>query len=160
MVINTNITAQKTAFNFNVSQTQLSQSLSRLSSGSKIIKPSDDAGGLAVTSRTHAIIKRLNAALNDVANANSYSQTQDGYLKNVDKAFRRMGELAVLAKDETKTIEDRSLYNMEFKKLQEYVANVAIQEFNGISLFDGKKLEVVQDENGNMFSMDGVKLIG
>ena len=160
MVINTNITAQKTAFNFNVSQTQLSQSLSRLSSGSKIIKPSDDAGGLAVTSRTQSIIKRLNAALNDVANANSYSQTQDGYLKNVDKAFRRMGELAVLAKDETKTIEDRSLYNMEFKKLQEYVANVAIQEFNGISLFDGKKLEVVQDESGNMFSMDGVKLIG
>ena len=160
MVINTNITAQKTAFNFNVSQTQLSQSLSRLSSGSKIIKPSDDAGGLAVTSRTQSIIKRLNAALNDVANANSYSQTQDGYLKNVDKAFRRMGELAVLAKDETKTVEDRSLYNMEFKKLQEYVANVAIQEFNGISLFDGKKLEVVQDESGNMFSMDGVKLIG
>ena len=160
MVINTNITAQKTAFNFNVSQTQLSQSLSRLSSGSKIIKPSDDAGGLAVTSRTNAIIGRLNAALNDVANANSYSQTQDGYLKNVDKAFRRMGELAVLAKDETKTVEDRSLYSMEFKKLQEYVANVAIQEFNGISLFDGKKLEVVQDENGNMFSMDGVKLIG
>jgi flagellin-like hook-associated protein FlgL len=160
MVINTNITAQKTAFNFNVSQTQLSQSLSRLSSGSKIIKPSDDAGGLAVTSRTQSIIKRLDAALNDVANANSYSQTQDGYLKNVDKAFRRMGELAVLAKDETKTVEDRSLYNMEFKKLQEYVANVAIQEFNGISLFDGKKLEVVQDENGNMFSMDGVKLIG
>ena len=56
MVINTNMEALQTANNLNASQSELSKSLSRLSSGSRIIKPSDDAAGLAVTSRLRAQI--------------------------------------------------------------------------------------------------------
>ena len=48
MVINTNIEAQATANNLNASQLNLAKSLARLSSGSKIIVPSDDAAGRAV----------------------------------------------------------------------------------------------------------------
>ena len=46
MVINTNVQALQTANNLNTSSNALAKSLSRLSSGSKIIAPSDDAAGL------------------------------------------------------------------------------------------------------------------
>ena len=66
MVINTNVAAARTANNLNVSQTNLAKSLSRLSSGSRIVNPSDDAAGLAVSSRLRAQIKRLDSALSNV----------------------------------------------------------------------------------------------
>jgi len=96
MVINTNIQAQQTANNLNASSNALAKSLSRLSSGSKIVTPSDDAAGLAVSSRLTSQMKRLDAAINNVVSAVSFTQTQDGFLKTIDKAFRRMGELVGL----------------------------------------------------------------
>ena len=142
MVINTNIPAQATAYHLNASQVRLSRSLARLSSGSKIIEPADDAAGLAVSSRFDSMIKRLDAALTNVSNAGSFTQTQNGFLQNVEKAFRRMSELSVLALDNTKSDNDRKLYNAEFGELKEYVSNTARQDFNGISLFSGKAMDV------------------
>ena len=78
MVINTNITAQTAASNLQQSQSMLAKSLARLSSGSKIVNPSDDAAGLAVASRLDAQVQRLAAARSNVNNAVSFTQTQDG----------------------------------------------------------------------------------
>src|SRR6476469_8746618 len=121
MVINTNTTAQISATNLNQSQTALARSLARLSSGSKIVNPSDDAGGLAVASRLDAQVQRLSAANNNVGNAVSFTQTQDGYLKKVSKALDRMSELAILSQDATKTDQDRALYDVEYQQLSGYV---------------------------------------
>ena len=114
MVINSNIQAQQTANNLNVSSNNLAKSLSRLSSGTKIIAPSDDAAGLAVSSRLESQLKRLDAAINNVVNAVSFTQTQDGFLKTLDKAFRRMSELSMFAQDATKSEGDLTLYSQEF----------------------------------------------
>ncbi len=160
MVINTNVEAQQTANHLNTSQLQLARSLARLSSGSKIIVPSDDAAGLAVSSRLNSQIKRLDAALNNVVNAVSFTQTQDGFMKTIDKAFRRMGELAMLAQDTTKSDEDRALYNQEFEQLKSYVGETAKQDFNGVSLFAGKELDVTVDSDGTTFTMVGIDLTG
>ena len=158
MVINTNIEAQSTANNLNMSQAQLAKSLSRLSSGSKIIVPSDDAAGLAVSSRLRSQITRLDSALNNVINAVSFTQTQDGFMKTIDKAFRRMGELAMLAQDTTKSDADRALYNQEFVQLKSYVQETTKQDFNGVSLFAGKTLDVTVDAEGTTFTMVGINL--
>ncbi|MBL67983.1 MAG: hypothetical protein CMO74_05955 [Verrucomicrobiales bacterium] len=158
MVINTNIEAQTTANNLNVSQSMLAKSLSRLSSGSKIIVPSDDAAGLAVSSRLNSQIKRLDSALSNVINAVSFTQTQDGFMKTIDKAYRRMGELAILAQDTTKSDEDRALYNQEFQQLKSYVSETTKQDFNGVSLFSGATLDVTVDADGTTFSMVGINL--
>jgi len=158
MVINTNIEAQSTANNLNVSQAQLAKSLSRLSSGSKIIVPSDDAAGLAVSSRLRSQITRLDSALNNVINAVSFTQTQDGFMKTIDKAFRRMGELAMLAQDTTKSDADRALYNQEFVQLKAYVSETTKQDFNGVSLFSGATLDVTVDAEGTTFTMVGINL--
>jgi len=75
MVINTNTSAQVSANNLQASSTALSRSLARLSSGSKIVNPSDDAAGLAVATRLDAQVKRLGAANSNVGNAVSFTQT-------------------------------------------------------------------------------------
>ena len=158
MVINTNTSAQVSANNLQASNTALSRSLARLSSGSKIVNPSDDAAGLAVASRMDAQVQRLAAANSNVGNAISFTQTQDGYLKKITKALDRMSELAMLAQDVTKTDADRSLYNVEFQKLGEYIGTAAGKTFNGVPLFSGTALNVTQDAEGNTFAMDGVSI--
>ncbi len=158
MVINTNITAQISANNLEQSQTMLSKSLARLSSGSKIVSPADDAAGLAVATRLNAQINRLNAANSNVGNAVSFTQTQDGYLSKIGKALDRMSELAVMAQDATKSDADRSLYNNEFSQLSAYVTSAASKDFNGVSLFSGTALDVTVDSEGGTFSMTGIDL--
>ncbi|MCX6871747.1 MAG: flagellin [Verrucomicrobia bacterium] len=158
MVINTNVQALQTANNLNKSSNALAKSLSRLSSGSKIIAPSDDAAGLAVSSRLESQLKRLDAAINNVVNAVSFTQTQDGFLKTIDKAFRRMSELAMFAQDSTKSASDLTLYSQEFTQLQDYVSQSVKQTFNSVKLFSDTPLAVTIDSSGTTFDMAPIDL--
>ena len=158
MIINTNIQAQSAANNLQRSHDHLSKSLAILSSGSKIIQPSDDAGGLAVAMKLDAQVQRLKAADANVANAVSFTQTQDGYLRNISKALDRMSELSILAQDVTKTDKDRSLYNLEYQQLSSYIQDSSAKDFNGVSLFGGQTLDVTTDSEGSVFSMGGIDL--
>lgn len=158
MVINTNISAQSSARLLSESSSALSKSLARLSSGSKIISPEDDGAGMAVSMRFDAQINRIGAASNNISNAISFNQTQDGFLKKTAKALDRMSELAVLAQDVTKTDEDRALYNKEFQTLGSYINDLATKDFNGVSLFSGDAQSVTTDSDAKTFSMTGVDL--
>lgn len=158
MVINTNVSAQSSSRLLGESSALLAKSLARLSSGSKITSPEDDAAGLAVSTRFDAQINRISAANTNVSNAISFNQTQDGFLQKVTKALDRMSELSVLSQDVTKTDADRGLYNAEFSTLGAYVNNVATKDFNGVSLFGGASLGVTTDSDGNKFNMTGVNL--
>ena len=158
MVINTNTHAQAAATNLQTSSDMLAKSLARLSSGSKIVNPADDAAGLAVSMRLDAQVQRLTAARANVGNAVSFTQTQDGYLKKIGKALDRLSELSILAQDVTKSDADRGLYNAEFTQLSAYVTNAASKDFNGVSLFSAAALNVTVDSEGNTFTMAGIDL--
>jgi len=163
MVINTNISALNAATQLSQNSMNLSASLARLSSGSKIVNPSDDSAGLAVSMKMGAQIARVTAAQSNVSNAISFNQTQDGYLSQVNTALTRMSELTVSAQDVTKTTSDRALYNQEFQTLQAYVSDVASKTFNGVSLFADKSgqavdLSVTSDSDGAVFTNKGVDL--
>jgi flagellin len=158
MVINTNISAANSARLLASSSSMLSKSLARLSSGSKITSPADDAAGLAVSIHFDAQINRVSAAQNNVGNATSFSQTQDGFLQKVGNSLDRMSELAVLSQDATKSDADRSLYDKEFQTLGAYVTDTATKDFNGVSLFSTNALQVTTDSDGTKFSMTGVNL--
>jgi flagellin len=158
MVINTNLQAQNASTLLMHSSSMLSQSLARLSSGSKITSPADDSAGLAVSMKLNAQLARIDAATNNVGNAISFSQTQDGYVAKVNDALSRMSELSVLAQDVTKTTSDRALYQQEFHALGSYINNVATKDFNGVSLFDGSSLNVTTDSEANTFGMVGLNL--
>ena len=136
----------------------LSKSLARLSSGSKITSPADDSAGLAVSMKLTAQMARIDGASNNVGNATSFNQTQDGYLSKVSDALSRMSELAVLSQDVTKSTSDKGLYQQEFSTLGKYINDVATKDFNGVSLFNGNTLNVTTDSDAHTFAMTGVDL--
>jgi flagellin len=146
--INTNTASTAAAYNLSNTNTNLQRSLSRLSSGSRIISSSDDAGGLAVSMKMGAAIRRTDATSSNVGNAISFLQTQDGVLKNMDKILNRLSELATLALDVTKTSDDTTLYDTEAQELVTALGDLEGETFNGIALLDGTSLTVNTSENG------------
>ena len=158
MVINTNLSAASASKHLQASQASLDKSLARLSSGSKITNASDDAGGLAVSMKMDAQIERFKAAKANIGNAISFTQAQDGYLKNIGSSLDRMGELSVLAKDGTKTDADRALYDLEYQQLAQTVTDSAGKTWNGVNLFTADALAITSDSEGGTFNMAGVDL--
>ena len=158
MVINTNIGAARTSRLLAESTSNLNNALARLASGSRIVNPQDDAGGLAVATKFVAAISRNNAVVNNITSALSYSQTQDGFLQKVSKALDRMSELMTLSLDATKSTNDKSNYNVEFTDLKNYISDIGTKEFNGVSLFDGTAMAVTKDSDGNTWSLNASDL--
>ena len=162
MVINTNTAAARGARFLSEASGNLSKSLARLSSGSKIVEPQDDAAGMAVASRMDAQINRTEATRSNIGNAISFKQTQDGYLSKVGKALDRMSELATLAQDQTKTTTDLSLYNKEYSTLYSYIDVIDGQKFNGVGLFQatsgGVGIDVLQDDSSTAYTTGKIDL--
>ena len=116
-------------------QTNLQRSLGRLASGSRIVRPSDDAGGLAVGSKLTATVNRNVRSQQNVSNAISFLQVQDGALSSVGKILDHMSELKTMSLDVTKNSLDIANYDAEFNQLQDQLANIRQEKFNGINLF-------------------------
>ncbi|HAH98543.1 MAG TPA: flagellin [Verrucomicrobiales bacterium] len=158
MVINTNTAAMASARSLAWSTTQLGKSLARLSSGSKIVSPEDDAAGLAQSMRFEAQINRNSAVKSNLGNAVSFTQTQDGFLQKVQASLDRMSELSVLAQDITKTNTDRSNYNVEFEQLQNYISDIGQKTYNSVSLFAATGETVTIDSNAASFAMAAIDM--
>jgi flagellin len=149
VVINTNYAATVASNNLAASNNMLQRSLNRLSSGSKIVNPADDAGGLAVSMKLSAAAKRSGAAASNIGNSVSFLQTQDGVLKVTGKVLDRMSELKTLYADPTKNSDDLANYDAEFTQLQDELTSLAAESFNGVDLFDGSDLTVQVSEDGS-----------
>jgi flagellin len=151
VVINTNSAATTAAYNLGNTNVNLQRSLNRLSSGSRINSSYDDAGGLAVSMKMSASIRRTDATLANVNNSIAFLQTQDGVIKTADKVLSRMSELATLSQDVTKTTQDLALYNTELSQLKGQLNLMLKEEFNGISLF---KAGITPDGDGEAMDVD------
>ena len=148
IVINTNPSATVSAFNLAKNNSELQKSLARLSSGSRIVTPADDAGGLAVSMKLTAQINRLDAVRQNVANAQSFLQVQDGALKVTANLLDRVSELKTMSTDVTKNSSDLANYNAEFNEIQAQLKNIMVEKFNGINLFDSEGLTAFTTEDG------------
>ena len=133
--INTNSSAAAASFHLSKNQDALQKSLTRLSSGSRIVQPVDDAGGLAVAMKMESAIVRLDGAEKNVQNATSFLEVQDGVLQAAGKIVNRMIELKGLSDDVMKNASDIENYNREFKDLQMQIYDMASLKFNGVSMF-------------------------
>jgi flagellin len=147
VVINTNYAATVASNNLATSNTMLQRSLNRLSSGSKIVNPSDDAGGLAVSMKLSAAAKRQGATATNIGNSVSFLQTQDGALKVTAKVLDRISELKTLYADPTKSSSDLGNYDSEFKELKTQLSDIAGEKFNSVALFGSASLSVKVTED-------------
>ena len=140
VVINTNYAATVASNNLATSNSMLQKSLNRLSSGSKIVSPADDAGGLAVSMKLSAAAVRQGAVASNIGNAVSLLQTEDGALKVTGKILERISELKVLYTDVTKSTSDKANYDKEFIALKAQLTANSGETFNGVALFGSSSL--------------------
>ena len=162
VVINTNSAATIASNNLSASNAMLQRSLNRLSSGSKIVNASDDAGGVAVAGRLGAASKRVGVITQNIGNALSYLQHQDNALKTVGKMLERMSELAALSSDATKNSTDTGLYDTEFQKLSASIYDIANNtNWNGSSssVFATKNV-TVNDDSSTAYAIDAATISG
>ena len=135
ITVNTNMVSSWAAYNLNNTNTNLQRSLARLSSGSRINSSYDDAGGLAVSMKLSAAIRRTEATQSNINNTITMLQTQDGALKSAEKVLTRMSELIQLSGDVTKSTNDRALYQTEYQSLQSQMVDLVDEQFNGVNMF-------------------------
>ena len=113
----------------------LRHSITRLSSGKRVEKPSDDAGGMAVAMKLESQVMRSGASMQNILNAVSLLEVQDGVLSNAGQIVDRMSELKSLYHDVMKNESDKESYNKEFRDLQVQLFDMSKIKFNGVSLF-------------------------
>jgi flagellin len=135
--INTNVVSMNAQRNLNMSQTSLSTSMQRLSSGLRVNSAKDDAAGLAIAERMNTQVRGMNVAIRNANDGISLAQTAEGALGKIGDNLQRMRELAVQSRNATNSDGDRANLQKEFKQLQQEIdRTVGGARFNGEPLFD------------------------
>ena len=134
-VINTNIASLNAQRNLNTSQTSLSTSMQRLSSGLRVNSAKDDSAGLAIAERMSAQVRGMNVAIRNANDGVSLAQTAEGALGKVGDSLQRMRELAVQARNSTNSVDDKDSLDKEYQALASEIGRVL-----GGTAFNGKTI--------------------
>ena len=138
MRINYNASAVISNKALNNSDSALSRSLQRLSSGLKINEAQDNPAGLAIAHRMDAQVQGLRVGKANSNDGISVIETADGALAEISSLMQRMSELTVQAATGTYTDDDREAIDREIQQLKEEVTRVSKDtEFNGQRILDG-----------------------
>jgi flagellin len=136
--ISTNIAANAAVRYLNLNSQQETSALSKLSSGSKITSASDDAAGLAISTRISSDITTLQQAATNAAQATSILQTADGGASNISDILARMKSLASESASGTTVDTSRPYIQSEFAQLTSEIDSIATgTRYSGQSLLDG-----------------------
>ena len=143
LTVRTNLSAMSAYNSLNATQSRLSGTLGRISSGLRVTKAADDAAGLAVATKLSARSESLGQAMRNANDGISMIQTAEGSTNEVTNILSRMRELAVQSSSGTLANTERSFINDEFDQLNQEISRIAsVTEFNGISLSDGSTTTV------------------
>jgi len=152
--INTNTASLNAQRNLTASQSSLTTSLQRLSSGLRINSAKDDAAGLAISDRLTSQINGSNQAARNANDGISLAQTAEGDLAQIGNNLQRIRELAVQASNGSNSASDRASLNNEATQLISEIDRVASgSSFNGVKLLDGsfsaQSFQVGANNNAN-----------
>jgi len=156
--VNGQIDSSSALTNLQLASRRLSVSLKRLSSGSRITNPKDDAAGLAQSIKLNNQSTRIGAAIQNNQNLTSLLRTQDGILANATKGVNRLSELSVLAEDITKSNEDKNNYKLEYDSILQSLQDLTEKKFNKINLFSSSSMYSIVDEKGTVRELSGIDL--
>jgi flagellin len=131
-------------------QFNLQKSLNRLSSGRRINGGADDPGGLAVAMKLGASVRRIQGAQNNVANALSFMEVQDGLLQTAGQVITRISELKGLHGDDPlKSPANRDAYDLELRDLLTQLEDMTAMTFNNEPIFNAVPLGINFDEDAD-----------
>ncbi len=136
--INQNIAAQNAYRSLSVSDNQMSKSLEKLSSGSRINRAADDAAGLAISEGLRSQVGGLKVAVRNAQDGVSVVQTAEGALNEVHSVLQRMRDLGVQAGNDSNNDAARANIATEVKSLNSELQRIGNStNFNGTNLLDG-----------------------
>ena len=137
-VISTNIAANSAVNYLNTNAAAENDALAKLSSGSKIVKASDDAAGLAISTRISSDITTLQQASTNSAQAVAVLNTADGAAGNISDILARMKSLASESSSGTTVSSSRAYIDAEFQNLITEIGNISSgTRYGGQSLLNG-----------------------
>ena len=137
--INTNVQSLRAQTAMSKVEAQKSDSLAKLSSGTRINKAGDDAAGLAISEKLKANIRGTQQATRNAGDGISMIQTAEGGLNETSNILIRLRELSVQAASDTIGDTERKFADLEFQQLTQEVDRIATStQFNGRSLLTGE----------------------
>jgi len=122
--LHTNNAALSAQNSLSRTQSELSTSMTRLSTGYRINSSQDDAAGLQIASRLKAQTSGMAVAMRNTQRATSMLQTADGALDEVGNMLVRMKDLATQSADASSTAADKTAMQSEFDALGKELSNV------------------------------------
>ena len=152
MIVQHNMTALNANRQLGITNTNLSRSTEKLSSGYRINRASDDAAGLSISEKMRGQIRGLKQASTNAQDGQSLIQTAEGAMNEIHSVLQRMRELVVQAKNDTYLSEDRAKISTEMAQLQSEITRIASQtQFNKMTLLNGqfkqKQIQVGANDN-------------
>lgn len=136
--INTNVTSLSAQRTLGVSNQAQQKTLEKLSSGTRIVRASDDAAGLAISEKLKAQIRGVNQAERNASDGISMIQTAEGGLNEISNILTRLRELSVQAASDTVGNTERGFTDLEYQNLKQEIERISqVTEFNGKKLLNG-----------------------
>ncbi len=137
--INTNVPALSAQRAVGITNKELSSTLGKLSTGSRINKSADDAAGLAISEKLKAQLRGNRQANRNAGDGISLIQTAEGGLNEISSMLTRLRELSIQAATDTVGDPERGFTNMEYQNLKQEIQRIAqVTEFNGKKLLNGE----------------------
>ncbi len=137
--INTNVQSVASQHRLEESQEALKTTQNRLSSGSRITRPMDDAAGLAISESLRATIRCTNQNIKNAHDGFFVLQTADGALNEITNIVIRMKELATQASSDTNGDRERLYLDKEYQQLKQELDRISETTlFNGRALINGE----------------------
>jgi len=164
LVLNTNIDSIVAQNNLNGSQSLLTQSLTRLSSGLRINSAADDAAGLAISQQFTTQVNGTNQAINNANDAVSESQTAAGALTTIVNNLQSIRTLAVESANGSNSASDRQALDQQVQQQIAEITQIASQTtFNGLNVLNGSSGTTTYQVGanvGNTISVDLAQGVG
>src|SRR6202789_172142 len=138
LVLNTNVDSIIAQNNLGSSQSLLSQSLTRLSSGLRINSAADEAAGLAIAQQFTTQVNGTNQAINNANDAVSEAQTAGGALSTIVNNLQSIRTLAVESANGSNSSADRAALDQQVQQQIAEISQIASQTtFNGANVLNG-----------------------
>lgn len=136
--VTTNTAALTAQRNLSKASDSASSSIAKMSSGSRIVKPSDDAASLAISNKLRADIVSLEQAGRNASQGASLLQVANGAYDRIGDMLTRMKQLTAQVINGTLGTTERLYAQQEFDSLRTQITNTAEQtRFAGVTLLSG-----------------------
>jgi flagellar hook-associated protein 3 FlgL len=136
------------------SQVSLAQSQAQLSSGKKVLMPSDAPDEATAIQRLKSVISRQESFETAIQNAENRLKAEEVALEGAVNVLTRLKELTIQASNDTYGPQDRKVIALEMQGLQADLLSFAnTRDVNGAYLFSGARVftpPFAQDASGNI----------